>query len=126
MKLVTLYILKNETESFNQWLCDKRNVIDEIENLSNNPNDFLYIESFNNWIDELDKEDINELNCLIGDFSSYTVHWQNNKNLFNFLREMNGIYHFVIDNDHWQKKSSTELMKLAFEEFDKWILGKSE
>lgn len=43
-----------------------------------------------------------------------------------FLSEINEIYSFVIDNDNWQKKINTELMKLNFEEFDKWILGKSE
>ena len=126
MRLVTLYLPKEETESFNQWLFNKRNFIGEFNNLSNSPNDFLYIESFDNWFDELEKDDVDELNSLIGDFSSHTVHWQDDKNLFSFLGEMSGIYRFVIDNDHWQKKISTELMKLTFEEFDKWILGKSE
>ena len=126
MKLVTLYIPKEKTESFHQWLCDKRNVNGEIKNLTNNPNDFLYIESFSNWIDELDKEDIYEINSLVGDFSPFTIHWRNNHNLFMFLSEINEIYSFVIDNDNWQKKINTELMKLNFEEFDKWILGKSE
>ena len=71
-------------------------------------------------------EDIYEIKSLVGDFSSFTIHWRNNHNLFMFLSEINEIYSFVIDNDNWQKKINTELMKLNFEEFDKWILGKSE
>jgi len=67
----------------------------------------------------LDKEDIYEINSLVGDFSSFTIHWRNNHNLFMFLSEINEIYSFVIDNDNWQKKINTELMKLNFEEFDK-------
>lgn len=45
-----------------------------------------------------------------------------------FLSEINEIYSFVIDNDNWQKKNQhrTDEGKLNFEEFDKWILGKSE
>ena len=108
MKLVTLYIPKEKTESFHQWLCDKRNVNGEIKNLTNNPNDFLYIESFSNWIDELDKEDIYEIKSLVGDFSSFTIHWRNNHNLFMFLSEINEIYSFI------SKYKNTNIIKDYF------------
>ena len=74
----------------------------------------VLVEGFSNWIDELDKEDIYEIKSLVGDFSSFTIHWRNNHNLFMFLSEINEIYSFVIDNDNWQKKINTELMKLNF------------